>query len=146
MPRLRSDAPSCFLLSLSVRDYELDRFGVVNNAVYQNYLEHTRHAFLESRGVSLTDLHEQGFSPVVSRAEIEYRAPLKSGDAFDVTLTVEALTRIRFVFFQEIIRDVDRQIVTRARITGTVIDALGKPKLPEVFDQLRNSTLLSETS
>ena len=146
MPRLRSDAPSCFLLSLSVRDYELDRFGVVNNAVYQNYLEHTRHAFLESRGVSLTDLHEKGFSPVVSRAEIEYRAPLKSGDAFDVTLTVEALTRIRFVFFQEIIRDVDRQIVTRARITGTVIDALGKPKLPEVFDQLRNSTLLSETS
>ena len=146
MPRLRSDAPSCFLLSLSVRDYELDRFGVVNNAVYQNYLEHTRHAFLESRGVSLTDLHEQGFSPVVSRAEIEYRAPLKSGDAFDVTLTVEALTRIRFVFFQEIIRDADRQIVTRARITGTVIDALGKPKLPEVFDQLRNSTLLSETS
>ena len=119
---------------------------MVNNAVYQNYLEHTRHAFLESRGVSLTDLHEQGFSPVVSRAEIEYRAPLKSGDAFDVTLTVEALTRIRFVFFQEIIRDVDRQIVTRARITGTVIDALGKPKLPEVFDQLRNSTLLSETS
>ena len=83
---------------------------------------------------------------MVSRAEIEYRAPLKSGDAFDVTLTVEALTRIRFVFFQEIIRDVDRQIVTRARITGTVIDALGKPKLPEVFDQLRNSTLLSETS
>lgn len=49
---------------------------------------------------------------MVSRAEIEYRALLKSGDAFDVTLTVEALTRIRFVFFQEIIRDVDRQIVT----------------------------------
>ena len=39
----------------------------------------------------------------------------------------------------------DHRIVTRARITGTVVDALGKPKLPEVFKQLRNSTLLSET-
>ena len=145
MPRLRSDAPPCFSLSLSVRDYELDRFGVVNNAVYQNYLEHTRHAFLESRGVSLTNLHEQGFSPVVSRTEIEYRAPLKSGDAFDVTLAVETCSRIRFVFFQEIIHRADHRVVTRARITGTVVDALGKPKLPEVFKQLRNSTLLSET-
>jgi len=123
----------------------LDRFGVVNNAVYQNYLEHTRHVFLESRNVSLTQLYEQGFSPVVSRAEIEYRASLVSGDSFDVTLAVEILSRIRFVFFQEIIRHADRRVVTRARITGTVVDALGKPKLPEVFNQLRNSTLLSET-
>jgi len=123
----------------------LDRFGVVNNAVYQNYLEHTRHAFLESRNVALTQLYEQGFSPVVSRAEIEYRASLVSGDSFDVTLAVEILSRIRFVFFQEIIRHADRRVVTRARITGTVVDALGKPKLPEVFNQLRNSTLLSET-
>ena len=145
MPRLRTDAPPCFSLSLSVRDYELDRFGVVNNAVYQNYLEHTRHAFLESRNVSLTQLYEQGFSPVVSRAEIEYRASLVSGDSFDVTLAVEILSRIRFVFFQEINRHADRRVVTRARITGTVVDALGKPKLPEVFNQLRNSTLLSET-
>jgi len=122
----------------------LDRFGVVNNAVYQNYLEHTRHAFLESRNVALTQLYEQGFSPVVSRAEIEYRASLVSGDSFDVTLAVEILSRIRFVFFQEIIRHADRRVVTRARITGTVVDALGKPKLPEVFNQLRNSTLLSE--
>jgi len=45
---------SNFELNLSVRDYELNSFGVKNNAVYQNYLEHTLNKFLESNGLGLT--------------------------------------------------------------------------------------------
>ena len=56
---------------MEVRDHELDRFGVVNNAVYQNYLEHARHAFLASRGISLTHLLEEKFRPVVTRIDLE---------------------------------------------------------------------------
>ncbi|MDC0224412.1 hypothetical protein OAK62_03085 [Deltaproteobacteria bacterium] len=51
---------------MKVRDYGLDRFGVINNAVYQNYLEHTRHLFLETNGVSLKTLIEHGYSPVIT--------------------------------------------------------------------------------
>lgn len=40
-------------LTLKVRDYECDLQGIVNNANYQHYLEHTRHEFLSSVGVSL---------------------------------------------------------------------------------------------
>ncbi len=32
-----------FKLNFEVRDYECDLGGIVNNAVYQHYLEHTRH-------------------------------------------------------------------------------------------------------
>ena len=31
-----------FTLEIVVRDYELDSEGIVNNAVYLHYLEHTR--------------------------------------------------------------------------------------------------------
>ena len=47
-------------LKMKVRDYECDLQGIVNNANYQHYLEHTRHEFLLSTGVSFAALHEQG--------------------------------------------------------------------------------------
>ena len=47
-------------LKLKVRDYECDLQGIVNNANYQHYLEHTRHEFLTSVGVSFARLHEEG--------------------------------------------------------------------------------------
>ena len=52
-------------LEMKVRDYECDLQGIVNNANYQHYLEHTRHEFLLSTGVSFAGLHEQGVDPVV---------------------------------------------------------------------------------
>ena len=32
-------------LKMAVRDYECDLQGIVNNANYQHYTEHTRHMF-----------------------------------------------------------------------------------------------------
>ena len=44
-------------LKMKVRDYECDLQGIVNNANYQHYLEHTRHEFLTSVGISFARLH-----------------------------------------------------------------------------------------
>ena len=40
-------------LEMKVRDYECDLQGIVNNANYQHYLEHTRHEFLTSVGITI---------------------------------------------------------------------------------------------
>ena len=34
-----------FTYRIEVRDYEIDAEGIVNNANYLHYLEHTRHEF-----------------------------------------------------------------------------------------------------
>ena len=47
-------------LELQVRDYECDVQGIVNNAIYQNYFEHTRHEFLNSIGCDFNKLRSEG--------------------------------------------------------------------------------------
>ena len=76
-------------LDFKVRDYECDLQGIVNNSVYQNYLEHTRHEFLLSRNVSFSGLHEQGVDAVVARIEIAFKNSLRSRDEFVCKLNDE---------------------------------------------------------
>ena len=126
---------------MSVRDYELDSFGVINNAVYQNYLEHTRHQFLESQGLKLTAYLEQRLSPVITKAEIEYRSSLQSRNDFVVSLELALLSKVKFIFLQEIRSIPDKTLILSARITGTILNSSGRPFLPAAFQNLR--TLLT---
>ena len=116
---------------MEVRDHELDRFGVVNNAVYQNYLEHARHAFLASRGISLTQLLEEKFRPVITRIDLEYLLPLQSGDSFSVQLWLTRLTRVKFQFFQQIQKIPSMQSTTRAHVIGTFLGPNDRPVMLE---------------
>ncbi len=132
------DSPHyCFELELQVRDYEVDMFGVVNNACYLNYLEHARHIFLQSQKIDIACLGAQGFNPVVTHIEIGYKQSLRSGDHFVVQLALENVSRVRFVFIQDIYRLPSRGLVATARIVGTVISPTGRPKLPREFEVLR---------
>lgn len=119
-----------FRLSFQVRDYECDLQGVVNNAVYQNYLEHARHAFLKSRGVDFAALSAQGVDLVLVRAELDYKRSLRPGDVFEVRVRVEPEGRVRMVFVQEIVK-ADGTVTLTARMTGTALDARGRPRIPE---------------
>lgn len=90
-----------FELEMQVRDYECDMEGIVNNAIYQHYLEHTRHEFLASSGISFIEMHERGVDPVVNRIEINYKTPLRSRDKFISKLYMRR-EGIKYVFYQDI--------------------------------------------
>ena len=132
----KSPAGYAFTHEMAVRDYECDLQGIVNNAVYQNYLEHVRHLYLKEIGLDFADYCRQGINLVVVRAELDYRYPLASGDRFLVGLNLVRETRLRFAFHQDIYRLPDRRPVMNARIIGTALDARGRPALPPAFDAL----------
>jgi len=122
---------ACFSLELAVRDYECDLQGVVNNAVYQNYLEHARHEYLKSIGIDFAALTLQGVNLVVTRVEIDYKASLVSGDRFVVEVRLERISPVRIGFRQDIYRLPERTTVVKALVTGTALNAKGRPQLPE---------------
>lgn len=114
-----------FKLEMRVRDYECDLQGVVNNAVYQNYLEHARHEFLLANGVDFAELAAQGVDLMVIRAEVDYKSSLRPHDDFVVTVRAVKEGRVKVIFEQTIIR-ADGTLVVAARTTGATVKA-GRP-------------------
>lgn len=102
-------------LTLKVRDYECDLQGIVNNANYQHYIEHTRHEFLRSQGVSFADLHHRGIDAVVARLQMSFKTPLRSGDEFVSRLALRK-EGIKYVFVQDIFRLPDMKPVLRSTV------------------------------
>lgn len=104
-----------FDLTLKVRDYECDLQGIVNNANYQHYIEHTRHEFLRSEGISFADLHARGIDAVVARLQMAFKTPLRSGDTFISRLALRK-EGIKYVFVQDIFRLPDHKPVLRSTV------------------------------
>lgn len=121
-------------LTMKVRDYECDLQGIVNNANYQHYLEHTRHEFLTTSGIGFAGLHQQGIDPVVARISIAFKTPLKSGDEFVSKLYLRK-EGIKYVFYQDIFRLSDGKVSVKA-IVETVCVVNGKLTDCQLFDRL----------
>ena len=119
-----------FEFGFFVRDYECDLQGVVNNAVYLNYLEHARHEILRQAGVDFAELHIEGVDPVVVRAELDYRRPLQSGDRFAVRTSAFRQGRLRLVFVQDIYRLPDNELILNGKVIAAVLRN-GRPDMPD---------------
>jgi acyl-CoA thioester hydrolase len=125
-----------FTLGFEVRDYECDQQGIVNNAIYQHYLEHARHQFLKRNGLVFAQLNKEGIYLVVVRAEIDYKAPLRGGDAFEVGLTMTRLSPVRVGFLQDIHRLPDRKLMVSSKFVCAAMNAQGRPIFPKVLEPL----------
>ena len=123
-------------LNFRVRDYECDMQGVVNNGVYQNYLEHARHDLLLKKGIDFAEMTADGIHLMVVRAELDYRQSLKSNDVFLVCTNLERISKLRFAFLQDIYRSSDQKLMLQAKIIGTSINRSGRPFLAEEIAKL----------
>lgn len=109
-----------FKLRMAVRDYECDVEGIVNNANYLHYMEHTRHQFLLTKGISFIELHNRGIDTVVARINVQYKTPLTSDVEFESCLNVEK-DGLKFVFKQDIYRLPDYKLAIRAQVEAVAV-------------------------
>lgn len=114
-----------FSLEIAVRDYELDSEGIVNNAIYLHYLEHTRHAFVKQEGIPFGSLTSEGLVPVVRRMTIDYYTPLRSGDVMLSKLWIER-EGARFIFHQDIFKQGSGERVVSADVTIVCMEKNGR--------------------
>jgi len=115
---------------MKVRDYECDIQGVVNNSVYMNYMEHTRHEFLLKTGLDFAELHNEGIDAMVIKAELEYKLPLKSGDEFVCKLWFEQKGALKIIFHQDIYRLSDNKLINKGHFTTACVSN-GRPIKPD---------------
>lgn len=127
-----------FTWDSAVRDYECDLQGIVNNANYQHYLEHARHLFLRERGLDFAEVTARGIFLIVTRIEIDYKFPLRSGNRFRVSLRLERVSQIRFAFLQEIALIEPSgemgKLCIRAKVLTAAMNEAGRPIYPKELE------------
>ncbi|WP_444666769.1 acyl-CoA thioesterase [Flavobacterium columnare] len=124
-----------FFIEMSVRNYELDVQGIVNNSVYQNYLEHARHQFLHHHGVDFVEFAQKNILLVVKSIEINFKNSLISRDHFKVEVCAEKEGNLKVIFHQNIIRLSDNKLMVSAKVTGVAIKD-GRPVAPDTIPQI----------
>lgn len=121
-------------MEITVRDYECDQQGIVNNAVYLNYLQHARHEFGRSVGLTWLEMNDRGMEMVIRRAELDYFSSLKPGEKVKVTAVPLRKGKFRMYFEQEILRLPEETPVIRALMTVACVVG-GRPAAPPELEK-----------
>lgn len=114
--RIQTGSEPIYELRIRVRDYEVDSQGIVNNANYLHYFEHTRHEFCRMAGTTFAAMQADGLDPVVRRIEVDYMSPLRLGDMM-VSRLWFFRNGPRFMFRQEIVREADGALCASGLVT-----------------------------
>ena len=116
---------------VKVRFYELDPYGHLNHSVYVQLFETGRIELLDSVGLGLHDLEEQGYRFVVSRIETRFLASAVGGDSLVIETGVVENRRASSRWGQRILRG-DKVLATQ-EVLAAVTDTGGRPVRPPAF-------------
>jgi acyl-CoA thioester hydrolase len=125
-----------FRVRVSVRGYELDTWGHLNQAVYLQYGEHCRWELFRAAGISTEALLRNRVGPVVLETTIRYRSELRGGDEVDVTCAFEWGEGKTFQVRQEV-RRVDGTLSAEITAVAGLLDLDKRKLVPAPGKQLR---------
>ncbi|HEV7628644.1 MAG TPA: acyl-CoA thioesterase [Streptomyces sp.] len=128
------EATEPFTVPVTVRGYETDAQGHLNQGVYLQYAEHARWMMLDAAGLRQSDLLAKGVGPVTLETNIKYRRELRAGDEVEITCAFRRGGRKTFEMEHEI-RAPGGRIAAQLTAVGGVVDLerrrlLGDPREP----------------
>ncbi|MFD8814408.1 acyl-CoA thioesterase [Streptomyces sp. NPDC059627] len=130
-----------YSVRVTVRGYETDVQGHVNQAVYLNYAEHARWSLLQAAGVTQAQLIGRGVGPVGLETTIRYKRELLAGDEVDVTCVFEWSGGKTFRMVQKIIK-ADGTLAAEVDAVGGLLDLKARKLVAdprEIFKELTSA-------
>jgi acyl-CoA thioester hydrolase len=118
---------------LTVRTYECDSYGHVNNANYLHYLEFGRYEFLRAIGFDYPNAVKAGYGIYIARVEIDYKKPAITDDELVIQSWPVKTGAVSGVIAQKIKRGEDT--IVDAKVTWAFVNSSGNPaKIPPEYD------------
>ncbi|MFC8708756.1 MULTISPECIES: acyl-CoA thioesterase [unclassified Streptomyces] len=126
-----------FSVPVTVRGYETDVQGHLNQAVYLNYAEHARWSLLQAAGISQSGLIATGVGPVALETTIGFRRELLAGDEAVVSCVFEwgegKTFRIR-----QTVRKADGTVAAEITAVGGLLDLKARRLVAAPRDRFRD--------
>lgn len=104
-----------FFVDVTVRGYELDTQGHLNQAVYLQYAEHARWELLRAAGLPQEKLLADGVGPVALEVTVKFRRELRGGERVRVSCRFDYGQGKTFTVSQQVLKE-DGTVA--AEITG----------------------------
>ena len=114
---------------LSVRTYELDSFGHVNNATYLQYFEVARCDWLKNAGLPFPEIQRAGIQIVIADATVKFLTPAFFTDELSITCWCDATTGASVSFSYMVECESRGVCIATGTTKGVCIDGVsGKPR------------------
>ncbi|MFE2409579.1 acyl-CoA thioesterase [Kitasatospora sp. NPDC059408] len=125
-----------FTTRVTVRGYETDTQGHLNQSVYLQYAEHARWEYLQAAGIRQAELVAKGVGPVVLETTVRYLRELRAGDTVDVSCAFVWRDGKTFQVVQRITRT-DGVVAAEVTGVGGILDLTERRLVADPREALR---------
>ncbi|GGW50493.1 acyl-CoA thioesterase [Streptomyces caelestis] len=125
-----------FSVPVTVRGYETDVQGHLNQSVYVNYAEHARWSLLQAAGISQAALIASGVGPVALETTIRYKRELLAGDEVEVTCAF-AWGEGRTFRIEQTVRKTDGTVAAEITAVSGLLDLKARKLVADPQEHLR---------
>jgi acyl-CoA thioester hydrolase len=132
-----------FSVPVTVRGYETDTQGHLNQAVYLNYAEHARWSILQAAGIRQADMMAAGVGPVALETTVKYRRELRAGDEVEVTCSFEWSGGKTFRIHQLVLKT-DGTVAAEITGVGGVMDLTARKLIADPAEFFRGKATAPE--